>query len=323
MLTVGLDVHLSKSRYCILDAHGKVLKEREVIGSYEKLLEHLGRITEPFRLCYEASTGYGPLYERISRLPGASQVQVAHPGQLRLIFKSKGKNDRADARKLASLMFLDQVPQVHVPRQDVRSWRMMINWRQKFIGKRTAARNQFRTLLKNNGIIPLKGTKLWSARGLEWILTQKLPGDSEELCREMLLEDLREIHQKIRKVEGVLNKIAQKHPGVKLLRTIPGIGPRTAEAFMAYVDNPVRFKSSSQAGVYFGLVPMQDASADKNRLGHITREGPAVVRKLLTEASWQAIRKSPAVKARFERITHGMAARRKIGLVAISRWLVL
>jgi transposase len=265
--------------------------------------------------------GYGHLYQQIRQLPQARQVQVAHPGQLRLIFKAKRKNDKIDARKLATLLYLDQVPQVHVPGQDVRSWRAMIHWRVKLVDQRTMAKNQIRALLKTCGIVPLKGKKLWNKAGVQWIAQQVLPTEYESLRLEMLLDELKQVNQKIRRVEDALDHIAQEHPGVGLLQTIPGVGPRTAEAFVAHVDDPARFRQSSQAGVYFGLVPCQDASANKNRLGHITRDGPAIARKLLIEAAWQGMLRSPKIKAHFERITQGKKERRKIALVATARWL--
>jgi transposase len=126
MRYVGLDVHQNRSSLCILNGDGKRVKELEVRGGWDKLLEMLKDIAKdgPFAICYEASCGYGALYERISKL--ATRVTVAHPGKLRLIFKSKRKNDRVDARKLAMLLLMDQVPAVHVPSLDVRSWRAMI-----------------------------------------------------------------------------------------------------------------------------------------------------------------------------------------------------
>ena len=90
--------------------------------------------------------------------------------------------------------------------------------------------------------------------------------------------------------------------------TIPGVGIRTAETFVAWVDDVTRFRRTRQLGAYFGLVPCQDASADKNRLGHITRDGPPVMRKLICEATWTAIKKCPAFK-RVLRAGHGRQAR--------------
>jgi len=84
------------------------------------------------------------------------------------------------------------------------------------------------------------------------------------------------------------------------------------------MDNAKRFTRSSQVGAYFGLVPCQDASAGVNRLGHITRQGPATARKYLVEAAWQGVYRSPTIRAYFERVQHGRPERRKIALVATA-----
>src|SRR5262249_56052922 len=81
-----------------------------------------------------------------------------------------------------------------------------------------------------------------------------------------------------------------------------GGGIRTAEAMAAFIDDPQRFGDAKAVGCYFGLVPCQDQSGDKNRLGHITREGAPVVRQLVAEAAWQAQRRSPTVRAYFDRV---------------------
>src|SRR5438093_2000820 len=92
MLYVGLDVHQKRSSICILDDNGKTVKQDLVKGPWPTVIDRLRKIDQPFSLCYEASCGYGYLYDRISALPMASHVAVAHPGQLRLIFKSKKKH---------------------------------------------------------------------------------------------------------------------------------------------------------------------------------------------------------------------------------------
>jgi len=97
---------------------------------------------------------------------------------------------------------------------------------------------------------------------------------------------------------------------------------RTAEAVLAWIDRPERFARNKSIGSYFGMVPCQDQSADRNRLGHITKQGPAVVRRLLTEASWQSIRHSVRMKAYFEKVMRGDPDRRKIALVAVGHCLL-
>ena len=132
-----------------------------------------------------------------------------------------------------------------------------------------------------------------------------------------------ELQEKLKRITGVLDGIVEKHAGgagIAVLLTIPGIGPRTAEAFAAYVDDPKRF-GAGKIGAYFGLVPREDSTGEKRRLGHITREGPPTVRKLLTESCWRGISQSPRIKEVFERHMKGDKQRRKLALVATSHWL--
>jgi transposase len=126
----------------------------------------------------------------------------------------------------------------------------------------------------------------------------------------------------VRRIEQQLGRRARQLPAVARLRSIPGVGIRTAEAVAAFVDDPDRFRSAKAVGRYFGLVPCQDQSGDRNRLGHITREGAPVVRQLLAEAAWQARRRSPTVRAYFERVQRGDPQRKKIALVATAHYLV-
>jgi len=244
---------------------------------------------------------------------------VAHPGKLRLIYGSKRKNDRVDAQKLAKLLLLDMVPPVHVPSIDVRAWRSLIMLRQRVLGQMVRAKNQIRGVLRENDLAGAKW--LWSRKQLAWLESLELHPIAR-LRLELAVEEFRSLNAKIKRIEKELQKYADAHPAVKLLMTIPGVGIRTAETFVAWVDEVTRFRNNRQIGSYFGLVPCQDASADRNRLGHITRDGPPVMRKLICEATWTAIKKCDVFKAFFEQIMGGKSERKKIALVATMHRMI-
>ena len=318
MYSIGIDVHHRFSNVCILDERGNRIKETRV--KTPELAAFLAEQPGPRQICFEASLGYGVHYDRLA--PIAKRVFVAHPGHLRLIFRSKRKNDRVDARKLALLLHLGEVPTVYVPSLDDRGWRRLIETRQRRLEDRTRTKNRLRALLRGHGIVAPYRPGLWTRAGLAWLRQVALPTPDAELDRDLLLDDLTQQQTTLRRIERRLNQIGAMHPGVHLLRTIPGVGPRTAEAVMAYIADPQRFRRSQKVGSYFGLVPSQDQSADRNRLGHITRQGPATVRRLLTEAAWQGIRRDARMRAFFERVQRGDAGRKKIALVATAHYLV-
>jgi transposase len=319
MLYVGLDIHTKHIAVCVLSQTGQVVQRARVRG-IDEMLVILKGLPDRFEVCYEASCGYGHFHDLLR--PLAARVVVAHPGQLRLIFRSKNKNDRNDAERLAKLLYLGETPTVHVPSLDVRTWRELINCRSQVIAKRTRAKNTLRALLRGAGVVPPKNPGLWTKKGLAWLRQLDLPTASQQLRRDLLLEEIEALNRQVRRIEQELNRRAQQTPAVARLRSIPGVGIRTAEAVAAFIDDPHRFRHAKAVGRYFGLVPCQDQSGDKNRLGHITREGPAVVPQLVAEATWQAVRRSPTVRAFFERTQRGDPQRKKIALVATAHYLV-
>ena len=318
MWYVGLDVHFRQSTFCVLDEHGRKVRIETIKGPWGNVLLALAKIKEPWAVCFEASTGYGVLYRRLAAM--AQRVVVAHPGHLRLIFRSKRKNDRIDAERLAKVLYLDEVPAVHVPGEAVLAWRGLIAHRNRLVKERTVLKNCLRALLRGQGIVAPRS--LWSQKGIAWLQELELPTLLDALRRDQLLERMLTVQGQIRRVEHELNRIGDKDPQVALLRTIPGVGMRTAEAVVAYVDDVKRFANVRKVGSYFGLVPRQDASATVNHLGHITKQGPGQVRRLLTEAAWQGVRRSPRLRSYFERISQGNRERRKIALVATAHYLV-
>jgi len=276
----------------------------------------IGQVPGPVSVVFEASCGWGLLYDQLCRV--ARRVVVAHPGSLALIYKTRKKNDRVDAAKLAKLLYLDAVPQVHVPSAATRQWRRLVEFRRCLVTRRAAVKNQVHALLRTLGI---DSDRLRFTRKELVKLGKEPMEDRPGLERDLLIEQHRHLSDQIRRVQRELNRIADGDGRVTLLQTAPGVGPRTAEAFCAYVDRIERFGRSNRLGSYFGLVPCQDASAGMNRLGHITKQGPASVRQLLVEAAWIGIRKDAGLKARFDRLCQGRPERRKIAIVALAHHL--
>src|SRR5919201_415091 len=224
MLYVGLDIHTKHIALCVLNETGQVVRRARVRG-IEEMLRLLKGLPDRFEVCYEAGCGYGHYHDLLA--PLAARVLVAHPGQLRLIFRSKNKNDRNDAERLAKLLYLGETPTVHVPSLEVRTWRELINCRSQVIAKRTRAKNTVRALLRSAGITPPKHPGLWTKKGLAWLRQLALPTASQQLRRDLLLEEIEGLIRQVRRGEQQLNRQAQQTPAVARLRTIPGVGIRT------------------------------------------------------------------------------------------------
>jgi len=235
-LHVGMDWHSRQADMTVRDAHGRKLLSRHIRGGLRPVMDELRKIDRPFSVTYEASTGYGRLHDELSKV--AHTVRVAHPGHLRLIFRSKKKSDRVDSDKLSKLDYLGEVPQVHVPPHEVRALRATIKYRSRMVLERTGTKCRIRALLRSHGIDAPRG--LWTRAGVEWLRGLKFPDDLEALVRDELVEKLGHQDSLIKRVTKALDGRARANPAVGLLMTIPGVGPRTAEAIVARVDKPAR-----------------------------------------------------------------------------------
>lgn len=319
MLTIGLDAHHCTSTLHILDGRGSG-RSKTIRGKAAKVVAWLRGLDAPFQIAFEASTQYGWLHDQIAALPNARRVVVAHPGKMAAIFKNKRKHDKADARTLATLLLIDQLPQVWVPSIGLRRWRELIEHRRQAVNKRARAKNALRSLLRTYAIDTPKS--LWTIKGMAWLRDLSWSSAIEALRCNQLLQEIEHYNTMVAQVELMLNEIAKDHAGVALLMTIPGIGPRTAEAIMAYIGDPHRFSRTRNVGAYFGLVPCQDESAGKAKFGHITKDGPSTARWLIVEAMWQVAQRSPSMATRIERMTRGRKDRRKIAIVGAARHLL-
>jgi len=204
---IGMDVHSKVTALCVLDDNGNIVKETKSKGSLRDLVAYMKNLKKelggPIKVCYEASTGCGWLYDQFMAM--GMKVQVAHPGKLRLIFQSRHKNDRADASKLALILKLDHVPLAHVPSAEIRDWRAFIEYRSKLVVQRGACKNRLRALLRTHAIVAPRS--LWTKKGLAWLSQQELP-HFQGVKRNMLLAELGSLARQIREAEKALKTFA-------------------------------------------------------------------------------------------------------------------
>ena len=241
----------------------------------------------------------------------------------------KRKTDRDDALKLARLSAMNQLPTVTLPSSAVRQWRSLIAYRGSLVGRRTAIKNNLRAILDRQGLTHASGKSGWTALAVAVLEEQARPMaevEPDELWRGMLWVELRAlegVEELLAVVEAKLQALADADARVALLRTIPGVGPRLAEAVVAIVDDPKRFRSGKQVGAYAGLVPRQFESGTMSRSGRITGRGNRLLRALLVEVSWLSRRHNAFLAGVFDRVCGGCKTRRKIAVVAVARRLLV
>jgi transposase len=241
----------------------------------------------------------------------------------------KRKTDKDDARRLTEVYRLGKFPTVLVPAKEVREKRGLIETRQKLVSRRVALQNRIRAVLVSQGLPAPRGAKAWSALGLAGIAAHAQPLAEcalSELWRgrlDLALTELAQVKELLKVAEKKLDALAKDDAGMKLLDSIPGVGPRTAEAVVAFLPQPKRFRTTKQVSAYGGLVPRQYQSAETDHRGRITKRGPRTLRKLLVECAWVMLRYNAWARAIYQRITHGGKTRKKQAIVALARKLLV
>jgi transposase len=176
--------------------------------------------------------------------------------------------------------------------------------------------NQLQALAMNEG--KRWKSKLWSAQGRAELEKLAL-GPWASRRRRELLELLDRLNPSIEELTVAVEQEARKRTDALRLMTHPGVGPITALAYLLIIGTTERFPCGKQIGTYLGMIPSEDSSAGKQRLGHITKQGNSLLRYLLVEAAQAAARINPHWRRRYLRLA--MRRHKSIAKVAMGRRL--
>ena len=327
MRILGLDLGQGKSAWETLDTQTGEVATGWVRMEDEALRKLLARTQAEL-----AVMEIGPLAARVHDLVAAAGVRVlvADTTQDAWAWKNvKRKTDQDDAHKLVRLAALGQINAVHVPAPAVRERRHLLEYRQALVAEQTRCKNRIRATLLIHGLTLPGGKNGWSATARAQLAAQTKSFAAcgpEELWRGLLqteLAHLQQVEGQVAKVTAQLDALAAADPRVAQLRTIRGVGPRTAEVVITVLDEPRRFASRRQVAAYAGLVPRRYQSGQMDRSGRISKRGSGLLREMLNQASWAAVRCNPALRAFFLRVGGGHKKRRKQAIVAVMRKLLV
>jgi len=300
MIIIGCDFHPSYQQIAMLDLESG--EEQELTLEHERgqaraFYEALRG--QPVRIGMEAC-GNSLWFERLMEELG-HELWLGDAAQIRSRETRKQKTDRRDAALILQLLVEGRFPKLWVPTLAMRDTRQLLLHRHKLVEMRTRVKNELQHLALNQGV-RLKW-KLWSEAGRQVLEALPLAGWTKQR-RQDLLELLQELNQKIGQLNEAAEQEAEKYAEVALLRTHPGVGPITALAFRVTIGEVERFARSRKLASYLGLIPSEDSSGRRRRLGAITKQGSPFLRMLLVEAGQSAARYDPELKRAYQRLKH-------------------
>jgi transposase len=287
---VGLDVHVESITVAVLEGDNREAEVMRLSGDLMKvrrLFRRLARRGE-VRGCYEAS-GAGFVLHRVLRRDGF-HCEVIAPSLIPRKPGDRRKTDRIDAVMLARLYRSGHLTPVHIPTVDQEALRRLIRLRLTYQEQCKSTKRRIYGILLNGGLVYREGRSLWTKKHRTWLakLRRQLEGP---LHTAMVaeLEHLEYLEMQRDSLDAEIERYAQTTPyraGVEALCCLRGIKTLTAMTLLSEIGDVRRFHSPRALMAYFGLVPSERSSGERERRGPITKAGNTQARRILIEAAW-------------------------------------
>jgi len=235
------------------------------------------------------------------------------------------KTDRVDARKLARCIRSGELDAIYVPFRQAQENRSLVRTRHQFVKKQTRCKNQIKGLLSFYGItIPDNiCTSYWSRRFVCWLEQIKFQQASGDKTLGALLEELKFLRKQITYLTlqiRTLSREEQYCTAVEYLSSIPGIGTLSSMILLTEIIDINRFNSVDRLASFCGIIPGEHSSGNKEIITGISTRRNSMLRKILIECAWVAVRKDPALIMSFNKLSKRMPKNKAI--ICIARKLL-
>lgn len=319
----GLDVALRAWKVCVLvgeSYHRRFSMEPDPAGLVRYLRRHFpGAI---YHCVYEAGYCGFWIYDELTRL--RADCIVVNPADVPTSDKERRtKTDHVDAGKLARHLRSGELHGIYIPPPWCREDRTLVRTRAQCVRKQTRCKNQIKSLMFLYGLpVPDAGSS-WSRNFIRSLEALRFERDSGNLALKAYLTELMQLRQIIAQLNRdlrTLSRTDEYREGVQLLKSVPGISTLSAMVFLTELGELSRFASFDKLCGYVGLTPDTHGSGEKQGIGDITRRCNQMLRSLLIECSWTALRKDPALALAYH--CYCQRTRKTKAVVKIARKLL-
>ena len=294
MMIIGCDFHPSWQQIAWLDSETGETGEQKLGHGSGEARQFYQQLAAPVLIGMEATGNSQWFIELIEDL--GHEIWIGDAAQIRASYVRKQKTDKRDAAHILRLVVEGRFPRLWTPDREQRDLRQLVLHRHKLVIIRSRVKNELQHLSLNKGM--QRKRTLWSQAGQK--LLRELPLKKWAACRrEDLLGLLTMLDEQIGKLDGAVQKAAEENAQSKLLMTQPGVGPNTALAFVLTIGDVKRFPRGKQVASYLGLIPREESSGGRQKLGAITKQGNRMLRSLLVEAAQNAVRYDPQFRREY------------------------
>jgi len=323
MNSIGVDLHKETVVIVVLNDKGEIVERKTFATKCKNTIKaYFSSYGLQSQVAFESVGFYQWFWELLK--PVVGKLYLADPVGIRAHAGRKAKTDRNDALLIAQLLHEGKLPTAYVPEEPVASLRKIVRLRHGIAKDLASARKSLRWIsLKTN----LPGPKiLFSDNAQKWMLAQdekfsECDRKAARLKLDIIISLERTLNDIEREIYDYIRKFPQMEKLWNLLKSIPGIGDIVAATIIAETGDITRFDNADQLSSYAGLCPRVSQSGESIHHGHISKMGPPLLRWVLQQAAWVAIRCSDEARRIFNRISR--KAGKKKAATAMARKLLI
>jgi transposase len=305
MMIIGCDFHPRFQQIAFIDQETGDYGERRLNHPEEAKQFYRSLAGRQVRIGAEATGNFRWFRQLMHEL--GHEFLLGDAAAIRAASPRRQKTDKRDARHILNMLVEDRFPVVWQPPVANDELRQLVLHRCRMVRMRTRVKNQLDSMAKNEGLL---SKRVWCAMRRQEIEALPLPG-WYALRRKDLLALLDELNKRIEPLDEAVLQAAVGNAEARLLMTHPGVGPVVSLTYVLTIGDWKRFPRGKQIGSYLGLIPVEESSSDKRRLGHISKQGNTLLRWLLVEAAAKAQRYDPIWRRQYVRLSmnkhHGVA----------------
>jgi transposase len=315
---VGIDVHKNSYSVSVI-CDGDLVKQDTMIAEPKTLIKYCKKFKGArIKSAYEA--GFSGFHLHRSLIACGIENIVVNPGSIAISSRDCVKNDSRDSLKVAIQLSDGRLSSVYIPSEKQEDKRILTRLREQSVKQRNRIACQTKSLLHLHGLILPKTNPRVNDKWLESIIDQNMQPNLK-FALERLSNVWRFYNGQIFYINQEIAKNSQEDEWLlKIYLSSPGIGPTTARKLLYELYDMSQFSNENKLYNYIGLTPREYSSGEHIRHGHITRHGKPIIRKLLVESAWVAIRIDSSLAAIFDKLARRTGKKRAI--IAIARILI-
>lgn len=289
---VGLDYHRKSVQVCVVDAAGRVLKNKRCGNSVMEIAAEIPSPWDARRVAVESCCGAADLAEELAAGPGWA-VTLAHPGYVARMKHNPDKSDYSDARMLAELCRAGFIPPVWLAPAAIRELRTLVRLRADLVQRGRAIKTRILGVLRAQRIVepakPGRWTKGWTA----WLRSRAPLSPAGRFVVETHLEEGADLTRRVRLTEAMLAERTRDDAVVAALMEFPGVGRITAWAMRALIGDFSRFTCGKQLARFCALTPRNSSSGERVADSGLIRAGDPLLKSVLIESAHRLRRWDP------------------------------